>query len=220
MKALITGGNRGIGLEIARQLAKKGVEVILTARDEEKGRKAANSIEGNVMFHQLDVTDDNSIENLRQFLEKHGLDVLINNAGVLIDRSGFENTDMKTIQTTMQTNIIGPIRLCQALIPILKKSNDPRIVNMSSGLGSLSNGGSAYPVYSISKTALNMLTVRLAAENPDIRVNSMAPGWVRTDMGGPEAPTSVEEGADTAVWLATADVPTGGFFQDRKPIEW
>jgi len=227
--AIVTGANRGIGFEIARQLGKLDVTVVMTARKEDQGRSALEKLkqEGlNVHFHQLDVTDESSIRKLVDDMNGHFgvVDILINNAGIFQDYNASAlDIDLDTIRTTMETNVYGPLRLAQALTPLLKNSKDGRIVNMSSGLGALSEMGGGFPAYSISKTALNAVTLQLAAElrNSGITVNSMCPGWVRTDMGGAGAPRSVDEGADTAVWLATGEVgATGKFYRDREVISW
>jgi NAD(P)-dependent dehydrogenase (short-subunit alcohol dehydrogenase family) len=227
--AVVTGGNRGIGLEICRQLAQLGYQVVLTSRDEAQGlgaqqRLAAEGAE--VGYHPLDVTDAKSVQRLAEVLEQaYGrIDVLVNNAGVMLDDRDVLEADLDTVRATMETNVYGPWRLTQALVPLMQQHGYGRIVNLSSGMGQLSGMGSHRPAYRMSKTALNALTRILAVElqGSNILVNSMSPGWVRTEMGGPSAPRSVEEGADTAVWLATLpdDGPSGGFFQDRKPIPW
>jgi NAD(P)-dependent dehydrogenase (short-subunit alcohol dehydrogenase family) len=228
----VTGANRGIGHEIARQLAKrKDLHVILTARDEKKGKAAAKALSGDgveVEFHPLDVDSEKSVAVLAGFLGKtYGrCDVLVNNAGILADPRGSRVLDSKpgTYRETLATNVLGPLMLAQALVPLMKKHRYGRIVNVSSAMGQLSDLGSGSPAYRISKTALNALTLILAADltGSGILVNSMSPGWVRTAMGGSGAPRSVEEGADTAVWLATLpdNGPTGGFFKDRRPIAW
>lgn len=226
---IVTGANKGIGLEIVKELAEKGSTVILTSRDGAKGKKSCEELKKQgieVLFHQLDVTDGKSIDKITQFLKEkfEKIDVLINNAGIFIDGDkNASNVSMETFRETMETNFYGPLRVSRALIPLLQESEDGRIINMSSGLGALQGAGPGYPSYSISKTALNGLTVKMAAElgEKGIKVNSMCPGWVRTDMGGQNASKSVEEGADTAVWLATAtEIPTGKFFRERKEIEW
>lgn len=228
---VVTGGNRGIGFEICRQLAKRGLHVVLTARSAAKGRAAAAVLrdEGlEVEPRQLDVTSARSIKALAAHLNKrHGrLDVLVNNAGVLLDPRGSRLLDSKvnTYRDTLETNLFGPLMLCQALVPLMRKNGYGRIVNLSSRLGQLSDMGTGTPAYRISKTALNALTRTLAAELRDtnILVNSMCPGWVKTDMGGPKAPRTPEEAADTAVWLATLPDggPSGGFFRDRQPLPW
>jgi NAD(P)-dependent dehydrogenase (short-subunit alcohol dehydrogenase family) len=230
--AVVTGANRGIGLEICRQLARRGgIRVVLTARNETKGKAAAGQLrdEGlEVDFHELDVTSEKKRQTLAGWLEGtcKRCDILVNNAGILADPRGsrFLDSRPETYRQTLDTNVFGPLLLSQALVPIMKRSRYGRIANISSGQGQLSEMGAGTPAYRISKTALNALTRILAAElkGSGILVNSMCPGWVKTDMGGPGAPRTVQEGADTAVWLATLpdDGPTGGFFRDRKPIAW
>ena len=225
--ALVTGANKGIGFEIVRQLLAKGLRVFLTARDAAAGKEAASSLGGDVRFLQMDVSDDASIQ---QGAKTYGelsdlLDVLINNAGIYPD----ENFDILTISReqlveTFQTNTFGPAKVTQAFLPFLKKSSAPRIINISSGYGEI--GGLSYkvPSYCLSKLALNGVTIMLdqALRSERIAVYAMCPGWVRTDMGGANAPRSVKEGADTAVWLAT-DAPqtlSGKFFRDRRVIGW
>jgi NAD(P)-dependent dehydrogenase (short-subunit alcohol dehydrogenase family) len=230
--SLVTGANRGIGLEIARQLAQSGNRVIVGARNIAQGEAAARMLSSNgakVFSAELDVTNETAIEKLVHKIssEVGRLDILVNNAGILIDESDLPSeTNLKIVRTTFETNLLGPWRLCQALIPLMKRNDYGRIVNVSSGAGALSEmSRSLYaPAYSISKAALNALTTMLASElrGSNILVNAVCPGWVRTDMGGTSAPRSVEEGADTAVWLATLpdNGPTGGFFRDRTRIEW
>jgi NAD(P)-dependent dehydrogenase (short-subunit alcohol dehydrogenase family) len=227
--AIVTGANRGIGLEISRQLGQLGVKVIMTARNEEKGKAAYSQLkkEGlDVHFHALDVTNEESIQKLAfDVKEQFGsLDILINNAGIYIDgKHSVLEMDIDTVRKTMETNVYGPLRLSQVLSPLLQENGDGRIVNVSSGMGAIEDLGGWYPSYSLSKTALNVLTIQLADVLRDrgVLVNSMCPGWVRTDMGGSGAPRSAAEGADTAVWLATGIVgQTGLFFRDRKEISW
>ncbi|HET9404046.1 MAG TPA: SDR family oxidoreductase, partial [Burkholderiales bacterium] len=230
--AVVTGGNRGIGFEICRQLAKLGgIRVVLTARDEAKGQAAAKKLRGEgleVDIHALDVTSEMSVKTLAADLEKkYGrCDVLVNNAGVMLDPRGSRVLDssLGTWRATLDTNLIGPLLLIQTLAPIMKKNRYGRIVNVSSGQGQLSDMGAGTPAYRVSKTALNALTRTFAAElnGSGVLVNAMCPGWVKTDMGGSSAPRRPEQGADTALWLATLpdDGPSGGFFRDRKPIPW
>ena len=230
--ALVTGANRGIGFEIARQLAEIGNRVILGARNLAQGEAAAKTLASNdvkAFAAELDVTDEATIEKITRKIDLDfgRLDILVNNAGILIDETDLPSeTAPQTTRTTLETNLLGPWRLCQALIPMMKRNNYGRIVNVSSGAGALSEmSDSLYaPAYSISKTALNALTIMFASElrGSNILVNAICPGWVRTDMGGTSAPRSAKEGADTAVWLATLpdDGPTGGFFRDRSKIEW
>ena len=233
--AVVTGANRGIGFETCRQLATQGVRVVLTSRDPDKGRRAAETLsrEGlDVIYHALDVTDPEAVERLAGFIERElgRLDVLVNNAGVFLDRgegvdsgllSVFDaNVDL--VRATMETNVYGPLRLCQTLVPLMRGRG--RVVNLSSGMGQLNEMNGCCPGYRLSKTALNALTRILADELKDtrIKVNSVCPGWVRTDMGGPNADRDVVKGAETVVWLATLgdDGPTGGFFRDKQPIPW
>jgi NAD(P)-dependent dehydrogenase (short-subunit alcohol dehydrogenase family) len=235
--AVVTGANRGIGFEICRQLIQKGVFVILTCRDQNKGEEAMQQLQngdGSIRFHTLDVTDASSIEKLGDFIEKeYGYcDILINNAGVFPDTSDASsngwpsvlNTEIDTVHKAMTTNVYGPMLLCQRLVPLMKKNNYGRIVNLSSGMGQLTHMNGGCPAYRISKTSINALTRILADElkGINILVNSMCPGWVKTKMGGPGATRSVEEGADTALWLAMLDDdgPSGKFFRDRKEFEW
>jgi NAD(P)-dependent dehydrogenase (short-subunit alcohol dehydrogenase family) len=230
--AVVTGGNRGIGFEICRQLARRGgIRVVLTARDETQGGAATKKLRGDgldVDFHVLDVTSEGSIRTLAGWLEAtcKRCDVLVNNAGIMADPRGSRVLDsrLQTWRDTLETNVIGPLLLIQALVPLMKKHRYGRIVNLSSGQGQLADMGPGTPAYRVSKTSLNALTRTLAAElaSSGILVNSMCPGWVKTDMGGAGAPRTVEQGADTAVWLATLPDggPSGGFFRDRKAIPW
>jgi NAD(P)-dependent dehydrogenase (short-subunit alcohol dehydrogenase family) len=225
--ALVTGANKGIGYEIVRQLHAKGLRVFLTARNAAAGRKAATSLHDDVQFLPMDVSDDASIENAaRTFGELNSsLDVLINNAAIYPD----ENLDILTIsreqlERTFQTNTFGPLRVTQAFLPLLKKSSEARIINISSGYGEMDGLSQKVPSYCLSKLTLNGLTIMLdqALRSEGVAVYLTCPGWVRTDMGGANASRSVEEGADTAVWLAT-DAPrtlSGKFFRDRKVIGW
>jgi NAD(P)-dependent dehydrogenase (short-subunit alcohol dehydrogenase family) len=228
--AIVTGANRGIGLEICRQLASQNLQVILTSRNPESGEAATKQLRStglDVTYFPLDVTQQPSVEQLASYIRKtfSRLDVLVNNAGVLYDStSSVLDAPLATLEKTLGTNLFGSLRLCQALVPLMKARNYGRIVNVSSGAGQLFDMRSGYPTYRISKTALNSFTRILANElkGTHILVNAVCPGWVKTDMGGINAPRSVEEGADTAVWLATLpnDGPTGGFFRDRQPIPW
>lgn len=229
--ALVTGANRGLGFEIARQLARRGLKVLLASRTLAKGRAAAKllAVEGlDVEPVRLDVTDPDQIKTLARDLRTRlaGLDVLVNNAGVLLDPRGgrFLDSRQATYERTLATNVLGPLMLCQAVLPMMIERGYGRIVNLSSGLGQLDEMGSGTPAYRISKTALNALTRIVASDTrgSGVLVNSVCPGWVRTEMGGTEAPRTVAQGADTAVWLATlpGDGPSGGFFRDRKQIPW
>jgi NAD(P)-dependent dehydrogenase (short-subunit alcohol dehydrogenase family) len=230
--ALVTGGNRGIGFESCRQLARSGFTVLLTARDPSNGNTAVNKLvndEGlDVIFYLLDVTNKDHIKNVsRQVEQQYGsLSVLINNAAILYDTWQHAiDVDLKVVNQAIDTNVYGPWRLCQAFIPIMKRNGHGRIVNVSSLGGSLhymQEGGT--PAYSISKAALNVLTRRLAAElqGTGILVNSIDPGWLATDMGGPGG-GPVEEGVRGIIWAATLpeDGPSGGFFNaDGRPVPW
>ncbi|HET9846754.1 MAG TPA: SDR family oxidoreductase [Nitrospira sp.] len=225
--ALVTGANKGIGLEVVRQLATCGWRVFLTGRSLGSVRKAASSLGASVTPLPLDVTSRISIEaafSIASQTENH-LDVLINNAGILDhDEGSIFKLDVQRLRRMFETNTIGALLVSQAFLPLLRKSESGRIINVSSGAGQLSDMGTWAPAYSISKTALNGVTGQFAAalRDSNIAVNAVCPGWVKTDMGGHEAPLSVEQGADTIVWLAT-EAPqsmTGLFIRDRKPIPW
>ena len=229
--AIVTGGNRGLGREIARQLMKSDILVVIGCRSEPKCAMAVDDLRregGNIAGFQLDVNDTKSVRRFVDHVEKaHGApSILVNNAGVYP-----ESTESKVVDTTtsmwretFETNLFGAVRMCREVVPLMKKLRYGRIVNMSSGLGQLHQMGEGSPAYRVSKAALNALTKTLAAEvaGSGILVNSMSPGWVRTDMGGEEAPRSVAEGAETAVWLCLlpSNGPTGEFFRDRKAIPW
>jgi NAD(P)-dependent dehydrogenase (short-subunit alcohol dehydrogenase family) len=229
--AIVTGANRGIGLEICHQLAVRAdLRVLLTARNTFEGKKAARELQeegGDVHFQLLDVTEQNSVRRLVKFVADHygRADILINNAAVYLDRGlAVREIDPGLVRQTMETNFYGPLRLVQHLSPLMQRHNYGRIVNVSSSMGSLQKMRGGALGYRASKTALNALTRVLAAEmeGTNVLVNSVDPGWVRTDMGGPHAARSVSQGAETAVWLATLpdDGPSGGFFRDRKPVPW
>jgi len=229
--AVVTGANRGIGFEICRQLGKAGCHVILTARDPLKGEAAAGKLRGeqlDVAFHALDVASAESIGVFTGWLKgTHGrCDVLVNNAGILPDPRGsrLADTAPAAVRAAFETNALAPLLLIQALLPLMRERGYGRIVNVSSGMGQLSDMATGSIGYRLSKTALNAVTRIAAAEagGADILVNSVCPGWVKTDMGGPGASRTVEQGADTAVWLATlpAGGSSGGFFRDRQPIPW
>ena len=226
---MITGANKGIGHEVARQLAAKGFHVFVGARNAKAGRKAAEEIAkkcGKATFLQIDVADNDSVTTAaREFsnIEDH-LDVLVNNAGIIVDGdSAILEISDELLRKTLETNTLGALRVTRAFVPLLSKSKSPRVINVSSGGGQLTGGADGWsPAYCISKTALNGVTSQLATALPKFAVNSVCPGWVRTDMGGQGATRSVEEGADTIVWLA-ADAPqklTGNFLRDRKEIPW
>ncbi len=238
--ALVTGANKGIGFETVRQLAAKGVTVLLGARDEKRGAEAVEQLkkEGlDVQFLQLDVNDTASQDNAARFIaDKFGkLDILINNAGVAFDfQVPASQGTLEQWRSTFETNVFSLVSLTQKLLPLVKKSDAGRIVNLSSILGSLAlNSDPNSPIggwasvttaYNASKAALNMFTIHLANElkNTPIKVNSAHPGWVKTDMGGQDAPLEIEDGAKTSVELALLadDGPTGGHFHLGEPIPW
>jgi len=262
---LVTGGNRGIGLEICRQLDEMGHRVILCSRDYTKGIAAASQLSQRAIVRQLDVTDEKSILRLYESvkLEFGKLDVLINNAGIngmgekgpasskikeklrrrygairklaktvkpLLEKVGMagrgecaSDARLDRVREIMETNFYGPWRMIQVFLPMMKNSNDPRIINISSGMGELESLDGEMPGYSLSKASLNALTIMFSREleKDGIKVNAICPGWVRTDMGGADAPREVSQGADTAVWLVSnGEVPSGKFFRDRKVIAW
>ena len=218
--ALVTGTSRGIGAEIARQLAADHDFVVYAgARDPDD----VEEIEGIVPI-ELDVTDEDEIVAAQERIgsEVGHLDTLVNNAGVYGDPVGAADYDIDRAHEVLEVNTFGPWRLIETFLPLLHRSDAPRIVNVSSGAGQLSDMNGGRGAYRVSKAALNALTRTLAWDEEDVKINAMCPGWVRTDMGGSGATRSVEEGADTAVWLATLpdDGPTGGFFRDRESIPW
>jgi NAD(P)-dependent dehydrogenase (short-subunit alcohol dehydrogenase family) len=225
--ALVSGGNRGIGLEVCRQLAERGYAVVMGSRDEEKGRVAAEGLEWNVILQQLDVADAGSVDRMAAFLEDEfgRLDILVNNAGISNDEGqrGVD-ADLDRVKESLEANLFGAWRLCEMAIPLMRRNGYGRIVNVSTGLAALEDMGGGSPGYRVSKTALNALTRILASElrGSGILVNAVNPGWVQTDMGGSGATRSVEEGAEALVWAATLpnSGPTGGFFQDRRPVPW
>jgi NAD(P)-dependent dehydrogenase (short-subunit alcohol dehydrogenase family) len=225
--ALVTGANRGLGFEVVRQLAQRGFATVLGSRDLEKGRAAAEALDGlEVDPRRLDVADPDSVRELASGLrDDYGrLDVLVNNAGILYDtwQSGLE-ADLDVVHQALETNLFGAWRTAQACLPLLRRSQHGRVVNVSSGSGSISGMGAGSPAYSVSKAALNALTRILAAElrRDRILVNAVCPGWVATDMGGPGG-RPVEQGAASIMWavLLPDDGPTGGFFRDGRQLDW
>jgi NAD(P)-dependent dehydrogenase (short-subunit alcohol dehydrogenase family) len=228
--ALVTGANRGLGLETARQLLAQGLRVVMSGRDQgalERARRSLGPTAGEATTVAMDVTDPASIAAAhRTILEKAGaVDILVNNAAVLLH----EGDDVLSIpadgfRRTFETNLIGAIEACRVFVPAMAERGYGRVVNVSSGAGQLARMSTYAPAYSISKTALNAFTRILAATYRErgVLANAVDPGWVRTDMGGPSAPRSVEEGADTITWLATLPEggPSGGFFKDRRTTAW
>ena len=229
---LVTGGNRGMGLETCRELAAMGNRVLLGSRNLDAGMTAAQSIDGDLVEAvRLDVTSQDDIEALAAFIErKYGyLDAIVNNAGIMIDGDHSRSTsiceaDVAAVEQTFQANTLGPLKIINAMLPLLERVDDARIVNISSGMGQLSEMGGHYPGYRLSKTALNAMTRIYAAElDPGkFKINSVCPGWVRTDMGGSNAELSLEQGVDTTIWLLTSDQAqhSGGFYRNRKLIDW
>jgi NAD(P)-dependent dehydrogenase (short-subunit alcohol dehydrogenase family) len=232
---LVTGANRGVGREIAKQLVLLGYRVIITSRAEAKGNRTVAELKqelgtplpGELIYHQLDVTSGESIQRVHRFVVSEGfvLDALINNAAILLDQFGrLLQTPLDVYRTTMETNFYGPLALCQTFIPMMLEHNYGRVVNVSSGAGQVQDMIDDMTAYRLSKLALNGLTLILAqsVEGRNVLVNAGCPGWVRTDMGHPSAPRSAAEGAEGIVWLATLPDggPHGGFFRDQQSIGW
>lgn len=228
--ALVTGGNRGIGLETCRQLARLGIKVILGSRDLAKGVAAAREmIEAGlpVEARQLDVANAQSIRECMNWVRRDmgRIDILVNNAGIMIEEADADPLEeLEIVRDTMQTNVYGPLLLSRLAIPIMKSRRHGRIVNLSSSMGSLTEMGAGYIAYRLSKAGINVVTRVLAAETEGmgILVNSVDPGWVQSGMGGSSATRTLYKGAETVVWLATIpdSGPSGLFFRDRKPILW
>ncbi|NBB94096.1 MAG: SDR family NAD(P)-dependent oxidoreductase [Gammaproteobacteria bacterium] len=222
--ALVTGANRGIGLAIARGLAERDIHVLAAARSVEKAQAAVREIDGSATGVALDLSEPGVAgEAARQLAEAYGpIDILVNNAGILVTED-LNELELADFVHSLQVHLIAAFELIQALGPPMRKRGWGRIVNMTSGWGAFAENLEGPFAYAVSKAGLNALTVKSAqALGESVKVNSACPGWVRTDMGGEQAPRSVEEGADTPVWLATLpdDGPTGGFFRSRKPIDW
>jgi len=237
--ALVTGANKGLGFETSRQLAQQGITVLMAGRSSTRGKAAANKLrdEGlNAQFIQLDVTKPEQIRNaVSEIKRRYGkVDILVNNAGTSVDEAhghnSTETVSIKALRKTFDVNFFGLVELTQKLLPLIKKSDAGRIVNVSSILGSMmihsGQGGMSYKpfAYDASKTCVNAFTIHLAAafSGTNVKINSAHPGWVRTDMGGSGAPLSPEEGARTAVRLATLDAngPTGKFFHGENELPW
>ena len=224
--SMVTGGNRGIGFAIAAGLLKLGHKVLLVARDEEEAEKACAELNGDVHPIVMDITAQAGMEDaLTRAVAVYGnVDILINNAGVM-HSDELTDLDPGDWQMAFDVHVKGPAALTKALLPAMLDNNYGRIINVSSGYGSFAEKLQGPPAYAVSKAALNALTVKTAASVPtgkNVKVNAMCPGWVHTRMGGSSAPLSPEEGADTAIWLASLDEdsPHGMFFRKRKPISW
>jgi NAD(P)-dependent dehydrogenase (short-subunit alcohol dehydrogenase family) len=229
--ALVTGANRGLGLETSRQLLARGMTVVMAGRDVAALERARTSLDKGLQARAvvvpMDVTDAESVLAARRLVSElaGSIDVLVNNAAVLLFESeGVLSIPQDGYRDTFDTNVFGVIEVCRTFVPDMVRRRYGRVVNVSSGAGQLARMSTYGPAYSMSKTALNAFTRVLAVtyRHAGVLVNAVDPGWVRTDMGGPSAPRSPEQGADTIVWLATLpdSGPTGGFFRDRKAIEW
>lgn len=233
--AIVTGANRGVGRGVVKKLAALGYRTILTSRNERKGQQTQAEIKtelgaglaGELVYRQLDVTVPESIQRLHDFVvtEYGAADVLVNNAAVLLDQCGrLLQTPLDTFRATLETNLYGPLLLCQTFLPLMLERNYGRVVNVSSGAGQIGEMLNDMTAYRLSKIALNGLTLMLAdsVKGTNVLVNAGCPGWVRTEMGSPEAPRSIDEGAESIVWLATLpdSGPHGGFFRDGQQIPW
>ena len=220
--AVVTGANRGMGKAVSEKLAALNFHVIMVGRNEKELKDAAGANETFV----ANLENEKDVDQLVQYItSEHGyLDVLINNAGIYIEEGDIFSAKDSVMQKTLNINTLAPYRLMQGLIPLMKKHGYGRVVNVSSGLGSFHGSSSNCPAYCVSKVSLNMLTKLFASEvdGSNVKVNSICPGWVRTDMGGPHASRSIEEGISGMIWAATLDEkgPNGGFFRDGHPIEW
>jgi len=226
---VVTGANRGIGFEISKQLASYGNHVIMAARNKEEGNNACQELinQGySCGYRHLDLEDPQSIHDFSKglFADFDHLDVLINNAGVFLDKNtNSTKVDMEVIRKTMEINCFGAIDLSKTVLNLMKGSDDGRIINITSGLGAMNEMAGGYTAYRLSKVALNAFSQIYASDLSDtkIKVNSMCPGWVKTEMGGDSAPRSLEQGAETAVWLATNnEIGNGKFYRDKKEIDW
>lgn len=235
--AIVTGAARGLGLAVSRQLAEAGARVVLVGRDAAQLARASDSLRADGLPAEgfaADVSDPGAVAALAGHLrERHGrADILVNNAGVFLEPRDFAHpagaslleVPPEVVARTFETNTLAPLRLMQAIVPLMQARNWGRVVNVSSGMGRLQDMGGYWPGYRSSKTALNALTRILAAElqGSGIKVNAVCPGWCRTEMGGPGAERSVEQGAASIVWAALLpdDGPSGGFFRDGQPLGW
>ncbi len=225
--ALVTGANRGIGFEIVKQLLSLNYKVFLSARNVEKGKKAVKILKKNydqVYFLELDIAEEKNIKHASKKFKSFDieLNLLVNNAAILLDENKITETSKDVLLKTINTNTIGPFLVIKNFLPYIP--NYGRIINVSGGLGSLNEMIDKAAAYSISKTALSAVTKQFSLNllNRNISINAVCPGWVRTDMGGKNAPRSVEEGVETVIWLAIKapqDI-TGKFFRDKKEINW
>ncbi|MCZ8495524.1 SDR family oxidoreductase [Priestia megaterium] len=228
--ALVTGGNRGIGYELVRQLAMDGFKVILTSRNSETGRKAVQKLKDSpleVSYVVMDISNEASILKAAATVsEQYGrLDVLINNAGIYLDKNQkLVNMEPSILEKTLATNFFGAYHVIRSFIPLMEQQSYGRIINVSSEYGAMSEMSSpGVGAYKLSKLILNGLTQLIAAESTkDIKINAVDPGWVSSDMGGPSAPRTPEQAARSILWLATigTEGPSGGFFKDEKQIDW
>ena len=229
--ALVTGANRGLGLETSRQLLVKGFTVVMAGRDESALERARAGLgkdqQGRAVIVRMDVTDSRSIVDAHRIAREcvGPVDVLVNNAAILLSESDeVLSIPSDAYRRTFDTNVFGVIDVCRAFVPDMVQRRYGRVVNVSSGAGQLARMSTYAPAYSMSKTALNAFTRILGAtyQGQGVLVNAVDPGWVRTDMGGPSAPRSLAQGAETIVWLATLPDggPTSGFFHDRRAIPW
>jgi NAD(P)-dependent dehydrogenase (short-subunit alcohol dehydrogenase family) len=233
--AVVTGANRGLGLGTAAALAERGYTVALTARDMDAAREAAKPLQARglqVVPMRLDVTRQSEVAALaRELDDRFGrVDVLVNNAAVVspdgddAGKLGVFEADPLLIARIFDANTLGPMRLCQALVPLMRRNGYGRIVNVSSGMGALHDMGGGWPGYRLSKAALNALTRILTQElgEAPIKVNAVCPGWVQTDMGGPDAPRTLDQGVQSVLWAALLpdDGPRGGFFRDGVALAW
>lgn len=224
---LVTGGNRGIGLEIVRGFAKQGCKILLGCRKEEDGEEIKKDIVGkDIQIVEIDLSNTASVkENISRALGVYGdIDILVNNAGIMEDAS-WEDLDPAKIAQSMQVHLNGPFAIIQKVLPGMLERNYGRIVNVSSGYGSFAEGMEGPLAYAVSKAALNAMTLKIANQidgDKNVKVNAMCPGWVHTRMGGSSAPRSPKKGAETAIWLGQLeqDGPTGQFFRDKEKIDW
>lgn len=227
---VITGASRGLGKELSKQLAKLGYNILITARDESIGKKVLHEIEEyspkvSLLFYKLDVSDEKSIERFANYLikQKIKVNVLVNNAGIVESNKSTLDTSKKEIQKSLDTNFYGPLLLSQKIIPLLQKAENGKIINVSSGMGSFKELSGGYAAYRISKLALNSLTAIMSKDlmGKNVKVFSVCPGWVKTDMGGVAAPRSLQEGVDSIKWLITKNEGVNGrFYRDKRQINF